>query len=100
MPTSTNINPLQPTSTYFNPPQKKYQLQPNSTHLNLLHPFTHPIYLRKEQSLSQVEIEEPGTFSKQHFWQTVLEPGLDQFECSRLFAGQMNSKTCDSTWKS
>ena len=62
------IYQLQPISTYFNlfqpTSKKKYQLQPTSkkntnfnlpqptsTYFNLLHPFTHPIYPRKEQAL-------------------------------------------------
>ena len=38
----TNLNPLQPTSTYFNPLEKKNTnfnpLQPTSTHFNQLQP--------------------------------------------------------------
>jgi len=40
-----------------------------------------------------VEIEEPGTLWKQ----CRLELGLNQFEYSSLFAGQINSKMRDST---
>jgi len=43
-----------------------------------------------------VEDEEPNQFSKQ----CRLTPGMNQSGYFDLLDRQMNSKTCDSTWRS
>ena len=71
IPISTHFNPHQPTSTIltkFNLSHKKKfnPLQPTLTHFNLLHSFTHPIYLQKEQTQSLGF--KPNHFQPISFW--------------------------------